>query len=213
MPGITPVKDDILQARLRCRAGDQISLNVLHYRVNSVAGGGLNLTAIASQLGAAAATVYRAWMPATAEAELITLQNLTPPITPAFAGTGFAGAGTADGDLVPRQVSGLITERTSLGGRNQIGRIYVGFVANAYIDTAGELTGGGIGFLQAIADVLGPGFTANVGATQTILDMIVRHPDAGGPPPLPNGTLVVTLTAQTRTATQKRRGDYGRPNP
>ncbi len=213
MPGNTPQIGDILQIRVNCHAGQQLSQNVLHYRVRSVGGGGLTLLQIATTFRDRVSVTYRVWMPIAATFQGVTVQNLTPPRTDPVVGFSNA-AGTSAGDLLPKQVSGLIRLVTGLGGRANRGRVYPGLMSSSYADASGELNGGGLASLQNIADALGPAFVLSVLTVTTELLLLVRHPDLALPAPhTPTGTEVVSVGAQSGIATQRRRGDYGRPNP
>jgi hypothetical protein len=211
MPGVTPIVNDILQNRVDCRAGNQLSQNVLHYRVIGVVGGGLSLQQMATQAVAALGTVYRPWMPILAVFDQVSFQNLMPPATVPFV-TGSGLAGTAIGNLVPKQVSGLIHSSTGLAGRSQRGRNYIGFLSDTFTTGAGELSGAGFALLTNIAAAIGPFVTYTLGALSTTLQLIVRHPDLLGPPILPNGTNCISYSAESGLATQRRRGDFGRSN-
>jgi len=211
MPGTIPTVGDFIQVRANCRAASQLSQNVLHYRVTLVVAGGLSCQQLADRIFSTWDGVYRPWMPITAQWNSVSVQNITPPKTNTFNSTAAALAGTAIGDLVPRQASGLIGTRTELGGRANHGRVYVGFITSSHINADGELTGVGTAALQNIADQLGPTPTFTVGGVSTSLRLVVRHPDAGAPL-TPQGTDVIGLGARSAVATQRRRGDFGRPN-
>lgn len=211
MPGTTPAVNDFLQIRVNCQAASQLSQNVLHYKVTSTAGGGLTLAQIGTQFVATVGAQYRAWMPATATFNGVTVQNLTPPKTDPRETVG-GGAGTAVGNLAPRQASGLIRTNTGLGGRANRGRIYIGFMSADSIDADGELTAGGLATLFGLANLLGPTVVLTIGALGVVLQLVVRHPDTPGPIIVPVSTDVTAMQAQQLIATQRRRGDYGRQN-
>lgn len=212
MPGTTPMVGDFLQVRVNCSAGAQLSQNVLHYTVNSVNGGGLTLQQLATTIASSVGPLYRAWMATTATFDGLTVQNLTPPSTDPATSTGSTGAGTATGNLAPRQASGLIRFITGFGGRGNRGRAYIGLIAGSFIDTTGELTGGGAAVLLNVANGLGPLIAPTVGAVTTVLRLMVRHPDVIGPPRTPTGTPVTSVLATALIATQRRRGDFGATN-
>lgn len=213
MPGLLPVPGDFLEARVLCQAANQLSENVLHYRVVSTAvAGGLSLQDIATGLGLRLVAPYRAWMPVTASFNAVFVQNLTAPRTNPLESIGAFGAGTALGVLVPRQASALIKKETSLGGHANRGRMYIGFIASSSITPASELDGGGLALLVGIAEAVGPLIVLLIGASGVTLQLVVRHPDLPGPPRVPQGVDVSSLQPQILIATQKRRGDYGKGN-
>lgn len=209
--GVTPIVGDIIQARIRLRATSQLAMNVLHYRVIAVAGGGLSVSQMAQDIGLQFYAVYKFWMPANADYHSTQVQNLTFPAS-VQAQDDLILPGIAAGNMVPRQVSGLISLSTNTAGRRERGRIYVGFPSSAYVDANGELTAAGLVILSNIASVVGPGLVVTAGAASTNLQLVIRHPDVPGPPPIVNGSDVTTVRAEEGLATQRRRGDFGRPN-
>jgi hypothetical protein len=212
MPGTTPIVNDLLEIRTECFHVDQASINVLHYVVTATAGGGLTVTQIAAAFDGRVGLPYQAWFPAAVFFEKVSCKNLSPPATLAAEFVAHA-PGTAVGGVEPGQVSGLITKKTGLAGVRQRGRIYVGFVSTNSVDTAGNLTGGGLAVLTSIRDAIGPNITlVNGAATVTLALAIVHGPDKNGNPPPTQLTLVTTLTPSAFLATQRRRGNYGRRN-
>lgn len=211
MPGLTPALNDVLQLRVESRMGNQISLNVIHYRVTLLAASPQTLQQLVTSIATRMQSAYAGWMPATATIDAFTLQNVTPPVSVAATqSVVLPGTGGANG--VPRQVSGLISSTTNFAGRNQRGRVYVGFPSAAWIDTNGELTGAGLAKLVSVRDILGPAINLINGANVTSIEMVIRHPNNPGPPETTNVTTVVGLLASTGLATQRRRGDFGRIN-
>jgi len=212
MPGFTPAVGDLIQVRLQYRAGSQLAINVLNYRVSVLVGGGMTLQQIADYFDGSLSGPLIAWLPTVANYESVSVQNMQPPITVPYESGLSAAPGSVVGGVTPRQASGLISTKTALGGRSNRGRVYVGFVPKASVDADGELTGGATANLQAIADAIGPTAPASLGAQSTTLILQVRHPNTVGPPPLPSSTEVVSLAASAGIATQRRRGDFGSPN-
>lgn len=211
MPGTVPAIGDLIQVRVQCVQGPQLSMNVLHYRVTSIVGGGLTLLEMGNALNGLWSPVYRPWMPVDATYRGVLVQNLQPPKTDSVeAATSLAG--TAIGAGMAKQVSGLITYRTGFGGRANRGRSYIGFGSSTWMQAGGELSGAGLAILTALGVQLGPIIAPTFGGKQTALHLVIRHPDAGGPPPVPQSTDVATVQAEQLLATQRRRGDFGRPN-
>ena len=211
MPGTTPGLGDVIQARVGCVEGTQLSLNVLHYRVTNLVGLGLSCVQLATQLVARFGPLYRPWMPITAFFESVSVQNVSPPASVAFE-VGAHQAGTAIGNGMARQVSGLISHTTQAAGRDQRGRSYIGLGSSTWMDPGGILSGGGFATLAAVAAGLGPTFNLTFGGATTSLQLVIRHPNNPGPPPLVSATDVFQVTASAFLATQRRRGDFGRPN-
>lgn len=212
MPGTLPIVGDFLQFRVDCQANDQLSENVLHYVVGTATGGGLDLQQMANAMASNLSPVYRAWLPITASFTRVTAQNLTPPASNPSISVGIGGIGTASGNLMPRQASGLIRYQTALGGRANRGRSYIGFIAGSSVDNSGELNGGGTALLASIGAAIGPTVVLVLGGLSNQLLLMVRHPNFPGPPPFPAGTVVTSVQATALIATQRRRGDFGASN-
>jgi len=212
VPGLNPIIGDFIEARVHCNSDFQLSLNVLHYELTAQIGGALTLGQMCTAFSAAIAPALKAWMPAAATYSFMTLQNLSPPKSVAVLSSVGSGVGTAAGNLVPRQVSGLARYRTDFAGRSNLGRSYIGFVADSSITPNGELTAGGITLLQAVMASYGRILNLTQGAVTTSMILSIRHPDNPGPPPTPRWTQVTATAASVLLATQRRRGDYGRPN-
>lgn len=203
-----PVAFDRVQLRVVCWTADQISVNVLDYVVREpVITGGATLQEIASAASAAFATPFKEFMAAAANYAGVSAQDLTTPVSVPYSSTDGAGPGTADEGLAPRQVSGLIRKRTLLGGRSNRGRIYVAFPALDWVTSGGSVHAAGLEKLNAIAAAVGEGLTiVGVGGT-TNMDMVIWH--RTGPV---DYTLVQSLEGVGQWATQRKRGQFGRPN-
>jgi len=212
MPGLNPAIGDFIEARVHCNSDFQLSLNVLHYELTAQIGGPLTLSQMCAAMSAQIAPAFKAWMPAAATYSFVSLQNLTPPKSVAVLSSVGTGVGTALGNLVPRQVSGLARYRTDFAGRPNLGRSYIGFVADSSITPNGELTAAGITLLTNVIASYGRIINLTSGVITTSMILSIRHPDLPGPPPTPRWTNVTATAASVLLATQRRRGDYGRPN-
>ena len=81
------------------------------------------------------------------------------------------------------------------------------------VSALGELTALGFTAISNIAAVVGTSFNVAVGLIITDAAMLVRNKDLPGPPPVPQGTPVLSLIPRNALATQRRRGQLGRTNP
>jgi len=116
--------------------------------------------------------------------------------------SGSGGAGT-----LPGQTSSIITWQTTLAGARNRGRAYVPFPPSAAQDTDNSPTAGFKATLQSLADQWAVPVTI-VGTTGSIdLQPTIFHRATN------DDTLVLVGLARKKWATQRRRGDYGRPNP
>jgi hypothetical protein len=114
---------------------------------------------------------------------------------------------------IPNQVSGLVTKLTGSAGRKNRGRMYIPFPSVADQDAVSQQpTANYVTDIAAIATGIGVNapFTFACGAGNTVtLAMLVYNFKASPP-----ATVIATnaFIARPRWATQKRRGDYGKPN-
>src|SRR5215831_6961233 len=128
-----------------------------------------------------------------------------PAPAPVFGIRNLNGTGAAD--LIPSQVRGLISWKTLNTGRAYRGRSYMFTPDGGSLGTDGELTVGYTTQLSNFASALIPAFT--VGGSSWKLAIYHRRPiPLIQIPPTP----VTTYSVVDKWATQRRGGDYGRPN-
>jgi hypothetical protein len=211
MPGNVPVTGDIIQVRVTCSEGNQISQNVLHYLLTVTGGGGMTQLQIATAFQNVVSPTYRQMMPATAFFEGVRVQNLSPPMAVA-AETNLHNAGTATGNGMPRQASALIRTHTEFAGKKNRGRVYVGLLSSVFLDPGGILNGAGFALVSNLATLIGPTVPLAFGGQTVNLALGVRHPNLPAPPGTPSLTLVSSVEPTAFLATQRRRGDFGRTN-
>lgn len=126
----------------------------------------------------------------------------SPVVTsPAHPGTGVT-------TTLPTQVRPLVSTRTALAGRHFRGRAYFPTPVTAALSTLGHPT---FTYLTALANYTTAAFGNIAAAGTTWTSCIFHRPGIG---PLSNTfNLITTLQVSDRWATQRRSGDYGRPNP
>lgn len=197
---------DRLSVRAVCVAGDQTAFNVLWFNISAKTALGADNFEIATGLSQTLSSLYRAVMSDNASFNGMGVRNDSDKSVEEFASTG-SGPGTAVGDLLPRQVSGLIGTRTIFALRRARGRIYIPFPAEADSEATGKPAVAYVTRLQALADRLRDVFViTGLGGTLDLKLCVYSRVF---------GTLVdvTNATARPRWATQRRRGDYGRTNP
>jgi hypothetical protein len=199
---------DIIQATFGCRFGDQLGLNVRHYRSVNTIGGVVTLQALADEMAADFDNIYPTVLSGFAEFRGVMVQKIFPgpmgmPVVSSLAPV----QGIVAGEPLPRQVSGLISFRTAFAGRRFRGRSYIPFPAeasndadstpvNAYLTQMGVLA---LEFLQPRSVTEGA-FTEQFQPTLWHRDTMTDDP-------------ILTATVNDAWATQRRRGSFGRPNP
>jgi len=200
--------NDKYEIKNYCVSGDQIGINVRHFIVNTLSLGGLTDQEIADNFGSLAKSVYRPWMPVTARWLGVTVTNITtPPFPSPTISTTPGGDGTATGDALPTQNAGIIHLKSALGGRHGRGRVYVPFGAEVWNSSQGLVnTPGGI-LLDAIRALWGEALLLSVGLRATGLQPAIRNRTTNALTP------ITVSTFDTRWATQRRRGGFGRQNP
>jgi hypothetical protein len=124
------------------------------------------------------------------------------------------GVGTAGAVHLPKQTCGLISYVDGLSGRAHRGRMYVPFPSSADNVADGVPTVGYVVNLGALLTaLLVPIIVVGAGGNTTIQPGLY-HRAKVGPPPVPQSITILSgpPTPSTLWATQRRRGDYGRPN-
>lgn len=204
-----PMVGDVLEAKYYCYQGDQLGINVRHWKVTERTGNGVDLETIASKLSQDAAPTYKNLLNNTASYLGVGLTNRYPsPSSPQIiSNTGF-GAGLGGTTALPQQVTGVLTLRTAQGGRKGRGRSYIPFPSTLNNGTDDKPVAG----YASVMESLGSLFTTNVlvtaGTDSTSLQPVLFHTN-----PMGSTSVLVGYTAQRRWGTQRRRGNYGKANP
>jgi hypothetical protein len=191
-----------------CVAGDQIGINVRHWETIAESLGGAMLQEIADQFSAVVANFYKAWMPPAARYVGTTVQgiNTVPPILAPTASTSGQGDGFASGELLPRQVAGLVHIRSRILGRHGRGRMYIPFGTEDWNSIGGKVEAGGLAILASFAAFNSNSFLVSGGTGSTRVSPRIRNR-------LTNDlTIVDEAIGDDRWATQRRRGEFGRTN-
>jgi len=185
----------------------QLGLNVLHYRVSSIAGApAITDLAMVQALDAIFAPAYKPWMHNNAQYRGIIGQVIKPTEFVVQSSNANAGVGTGGANAAPDQVTGLVSCRTGLAGRANRGRFYPGFVPVAVLTAAGFLTAGGLIILQALAAAIPLTKAITAGANTTTITLCIYHRATS------TTTDINSLIAVNAFATQRRRGSLSRTN-
>jgi hypothetical protein len=197
-----------MRMTVACVETDQVALNDFYWFCTAVAGASQTDAQAAAQLDATLAPLYKPALAALAEYYGVKIQIIDPLPMPIFAtSTANTGPGTGAGGPVPGQVSGLVSLKTNLSGRANRGRLYIPFPAASFVEAASALpTVAYDTLLLAIANVLKLPFLVTTGAdSATLLPMIWHRASRTKTP-------IVMAEESGKFATQRRRGNYGRPN-
>lgn len=199
---------DIFQVTIGCRFGDQLGLNVRHYRsVASTGPGPISPQLFADELFDRLDATYIAILTSSSEFRGVIVQKILPlPAGMGFLSSQDAIAGSQTGDPLPRQVSGLISLRTDFSGRRFRGRAYIPFPPETLSEADATPTAfylaGLADIAQAMVEPLG---VTDGGSTETWLPVIF-HRDSG------TTDFITSAMVHDAWATQRRRGSFGRPN-
>lgn len=176
---------DIYSVKVFCRitpvvAAAQVSINVLHYRVSAVAGLEKNDQEIADAFDTFWDNPYKTYLSDQASYRGVLVQKIRPlPIAIAVSATAGAGAGTrVAGELLPPQVSGIITKQTLGAGRAKRGRIYMPFPGEG--DSTDAVPNAAyIAALSAFVPLVVSGVTAGVAPNTTSFLPVIYHRATG----------------------------------
>jgi len=200
-------ENDLVTVRAYCYADEQVSVNVRHFIVSSIAGDGASDYDAAVALSLACAAPYKAVLAEGANYYGVSVQIKRGVDT--FAqqwDADNAGAGTVTGDTMPRQASGIITLTTALIGRANRGRIYVPFPSEEDNHAEGYPIQDYVDRLLDIAEVLAEQQVIGSAGNTATLDPVILHRVAQ------TTTVIDSYVAKGKWATQRRRGSYGRAN-
>jgi len=199
---------ELYRCVLYTRADDQLGLMVRHFRIAGINAGVPTELGICNQQELLLAGLVKPLMAGTAEWRGLTIQKISPlPSRVEVFSNAALGGGTAGAVLMPRQVSGLVKLGSENAGRANRGRLYIPFPATTDDTVDGHPSAGYQVNAAALADALiGSKLAGPVGNTANII-WVVRHAPAF------TTTDLTTRVVRERWATQKRRGDFGRPNP
>jgi hypothetical protein len=207
MPTTLAVGDVVLMT-VACYRPSQVALNDFHWQVAAIGGASLTDAAVALKLDATLAPLYKPLMNGDSTYYGVRLQRISPlPKPVAVVGEANTGVGTAVGAGLPGQVSGLMTLRTNSAGRAFRGRLYIPFPAASYfsspLDTPTALWDTNV---DAIAAILKNPYLAMIGADTVTLVPVIWHKATR------TSTPIIDAESTSKFATQRRRGNYGRPN-
>jgi len=200
--------DDLIEMRVVCQLGPQISVNVYHYRCTNrtVVAGEVTTADAAVHLSAAFDGLYQAAISDEALFFGVGVRRLTPTLTLEDGWAGNQGQGLAGGVALPAQTCGIITYTTGVGGRDQRGRRYMPFPSTAFMEPPAVPNGAYITALNNVAnEYLGGDTITGSGGTTIDLVAVLKHAAN-------THTDLTTKQSRLRWAVQRRRGSYGRPN-
>lgn len=207
-PSAVVALNDILKVRVVCQAGDQISVNVLGYKVTGLVAPGPTCSELAVALDTAFETPYKDLLSQFASYYGVGVSRVSPTVSLESAATGNTAIGNLVENLMPRQVAGIFTKHSAGAGPGGRGRVYVPFPGRDQDDAVGKPVAGYMVLLGVLAATLQlvRVVASGGGGNATISPCILKRAN------YPASPLWITSSARIKWATQKRRGVYGRPN-
>lgn len=209
---------DVYEYTMYCQHADQVSVTRRYYETTALAGTEATQAQMVAALDAIFAPLFKNAMCILATYRGSAICQIWPlPRRRQSTTIANTGLGVVAGDILPRQVRGIITLRTFFAGRRYRGRVYVPFPAEASSLSDGTPGGG----YQSTLDALGAALISSTTAgsapnTTTLTPKLARIAYTGTPP---NRVLVQPtllpyegFATRPRWATQRKSGSYGRQN-
>ncbi len=201
------LQDDVIECRIVCQDADQISVNVLHYRVDNIINLGPTPVQAALFFDGIFAPLMKPLLYNVAVYYGVAVQKVWPlPRTAAGTNITNTGSGTAGASGLPKQTAGLCSKRTDLASRSGRGRFYAPFPSTSSNITGGVPTAGYITNLGVLATEIKTLEMWTVGGDSADFIPIVFNRKTHAK------TDLVTCVAKNFWATQRKRGDFGRKN-
>jgi len=201
---------DTWLARIECTApgprGQQTALNDLYYNATSISGGGATDVDFAAAVSTAFAAGYKALIEPLCGFAGVRVSRVAPTITPSFLDATDAGAGTNASTMLPTQVTAVLTKGTPFAGRKYRGRIYFPFPTAADVGAGGVVSGGYIAVLAVLCAQFLSNITAGSAGNTAVMTPVLWHRSTR------STTQLTNFSVSSLWGTQRRRGNYGRPN-
>lgn len=197
--------NDIWMLRVGCFTSDQAAINTFHYVVSDVTGAFTD-DMMAEAFDEELSSLYKAVLSDNASYKGCSAQRVWPlPKTRAAPRTDDSGPGAVVGEMLPQQISGIISAQTELAGRNQRARVYIpfpsevdnedgAFPVDSYVTRLNNLKNAV--YLQRVLTDAVSGFTAQV-------DPIVFHRNDN------TFNRITNAFGKKLWANQRRRGHFG----
>lgn len=205
---------DILRIRATASVNGQTAIWGCDERVSSVVGASVSI----QQAADAVAAIFDAEIPATVADPVLVgspIVELVSPLTgvvlQSALGNTAGPAGSGGANLVPMQAAAIVQKKTGLAGPRMRGRMYWPFLPAGAITSGGRLSAA---FQLVLAAAVGNMFAAQtftVGAASASVAPIVLHRYIA--PAIPTYQDITSFAFTYKIGTQRRRGDYGKPNP
>jgi hypothetical protein len=197
----------VLQSTTEVQNGlGQTALNDWFYAVTGTFGSSSTDQAAAAAVDSNFAASYKALCSSLCTYWGVRLRIVAPTVYPGVEDTSNSGLGTNGATNMPGQVAGVMTKGTGQAGRKMRGRCFGPFPPPNAASSTGEMTAGYVALLNAVGTAAMNILTVGGAGNTAILNPCLYHRTTK------TFTLLTTVNASTKWGTQRRRGDYGRPN-
>jgi len=195
----------------QCRHVQQMGMNVRHFFVESIVGDPVDDDLVAEGISGHFANEYKALIAGDARYMGVTLRIVEPTPFPTTFSTQGQGDGVNLPDILPGQVSGLITLRSETPGPAGRGRVYVPWPYKAADSATGDAPlSSYVALLNALALFFTAGTPIVINSSTYEMTNIVYRPAIGAVPSVQSP--ITKAFGRSLWATQRRRGGYGARN-
>lgn len=198
--------NQIIQYRVFCVLGSQVSVNVRYGKITAVVGAPTDLDAVTA-IDAVMAPLYKPLVTAAGSYYGVSAQivSMVPKPIPQVTAVS-SGAGSAGANACPSQDCGLLTLKTASSGPGFRGRVYLPFLATGSLASTGFTSGAYQSAAASLAAAfVGPLFIGSGGNTATMTAVLYKRASGTSIP-------LLTYVIHTGVATMKKRGAFGRTN-
>lgn len=198
---------DIMACRVVTDKGEQLGLNILHYRLVAFTPPGPTLEEMAQALDGHISPLWRGLMSSSADYRGVLLRRVWPGPTLDATSRIAIGPGGLAGNAIPPQVSPYCTLYAGPPGRRGRGRIYFPFTADTHVAPDGTMNAGGqTAFTLNVGQMITPLTTTGAAAGSATLQLGIYARD------LHSIQDVVSFRVNIRFGSQTRRSFTRRPN-
>nr|CDL66644.1 unnamed protein product [uncultured bacterium] len=200
---------DIVEVKLGCYdlALGQVTINVLHYYVGTVAALGVTDADFADDLQPAFRAAYRAVLSPQSTWHGVRVQKIWPlPVAMAWVDASNPSIGVFGSVPAPAQLSPVITKQTAGAGRSKRGRFYVGLPPIEAVNPDGTPDPAYNTALLPLANLLDDVWNVIELGGQAQLVSCIYNRDTHAV------SQVLNRRINDKFGTQRRRGVYGRQN-
>jgi len=211
MPRQVILAGDVIECRSYAWQPDlkQLGINTTKWQVAGPITGPSTLDSVASALGSQIRLLIPPLMSSAATLYGVSVRALKGATRETPAWYRNPTPGTVSGEILPAQLTGLVSMYTAYAGRQGRGRNYLPFPADSSNDD-GVPTSGYHDVLTAYALFLSEPLVTSTDVEFTLIPGL--FPLLAGDPPARGFVPFVETTASIYWATQRRRGEFGRVN-